>query len=113
MSGSTSLPLWKRGDEPTPGLREAFARPRPRILEAMWLAARVPLHALLDLSDGLGGDAGHLAAASGTSVVLRAAAIPPHPDLGAVIPAGEDRLHLALSGGEDYELCFSAPAESV
>jgi len=102
-------------------LREAFARPRPRIREALWLAARVPLHGLIDLSDGLAGDAGHLAAASQLSLVLRAEAIPVHPALrgelqGALGPVSDDvppPLHFPLEGGEDYELCFTAPPGTV
>ena len=105
--------LWKGGHEPPPGLRMAFAHPWPRIREALWLAGRLPLHGLLDLSDGLAGDAGHLAAASGTAVVLEGDAIPVHPELAAAFPDPAHRLHFALSGGEDYELCLSAPAGSV
>ncbi len=101
--------LWRQGSEPPGTLRAAFARPHPRIREVRWLAERASLHALLDLSDGLAGDAGHLAAAGGVAVVIEGGAVPLHPGLEAVIPDPALRLHLALTGGEDYELCFTAP----
>jgi thiamine-monophosphate kinase len=101
-----------RGDTLSPRLREAFLRPRPRIHEALWLTDRLRLGGLIDLSDGLAGDAGHLAAASGVALVLEEELIPVHH--GAVEESGPDGgLELALTGGEDYELCFTAPSGSV
>lgn len=101
-----------RGDTPDLELREAFVRPKPRIAEALWLGERISLHGLIDLSDGLAGDAGHLAAASGVEVVLDEARIPVQP---AVLEENgpEASLTLALEGGEDYELCFSATPGAV
>ncbi len=99
---------WTRGGTPPPDLREIFARPKPRIQEALWLAETAPLHSLIDLSDGLAGDAGHLAAASGLSFVLQKARIPVHPSIQDTEP-----LHFALRGGEDYELCFTVPPKAL
>ncbi|MFW6198993.1 MAG: thiamine-phosphate kinase, partial [Gemmatimonadota bacterium] len=96
--------------EPSSSLRRAFARPTPRIAEARWLVERLRLHALIDVSDGVAGDAGHLAAAGGVRIVLDADAIPVHPSLD---PEGESGMQLALRGGEDYELLFAADEESV
>src|SRR5690606_5250467 len=79
----------------------------PRIREARWLAERGLPAAMLDISDGLGGDAGHLAAASGVAIVLRGESIPVHRSVKAALRPPE-ALHQALSGGEDYELCFVA-----
>jgi thiamine-monophosphate kinase len=70
---------WQGGATPDTAARLAFALPTPRIAEAAWLAGRGGMRALLDLSDGLGGDAGHIAAASGVRIILDAAAIPIHP----------------------------------
>lgn len=110
LGGSAgAVELWTRGMEPPEPLREAFRRPSPRLREAVWLAARVPLKALIDLSDGLGGDAGHLAAASGVGVILEESSLPIHPALSGSFPRVEERLALALHGGEDYELLLAVP----
>jgi thiamine-monophosphate kinase len=104
---------WRRGNDPPPSLREAFARPIPRIREARWLVDRARLHAGIDLSDGLAGDAGHLAAASGVALILEAEALPFSPGLESHIGRWTDRLHFALRGGEDYELCVTAAPGSL
>jgi thiamine-monophosphate kinase len=94
-----------------PGRLRASASPprRPGTREALWLpSARRPT-AMIDLSDGLAGDAAHIAAASGAALVLDAPAIPIHP-AAATHP---DALRMAVSGGEDYELCFAARAGAV
>lgn len=106
---AAAVRAWLAGEEPPAAAREAFARPRARIAEARWLAEAGALHALLDLSDGLAGDLHHLAAASGVALVLEEALVPVHR-AAAATGAG---LELALSGGEDYELCFAAPAGVV
>lgn len=102
---------WRRGLEPDPRSRRAFARPVPRLSEARWLADRAELHALIDVSDGLGADAAHLAAASGCGVDLEGDALP----LAPVLEEMEDRdraVREALAGGEDYELLLAvAPGE--
>ena len=99
---------------PLPGaLREAFARPTPRWREAAWLHERVPLHALIDLSDGVLGDAGHLAAASGARLELDLWRLPLAPALLAVVEDGGERLALAQGAGEDYELLLAVPAGAV
>lgn len=102
-----------RGESPGADALAAFARPRPRIAEAVWLAERGIPRAMLDLSDGLAGDAGHIAAASGVAAVLEAALIPIHP---AVLGDAGDparALRLGVSGGEDYELCFAGAPGAV
>lgn len=105
---AAAVRTWSRGETPPPEARSAFARPHPRIAEALWLAERGVLRAMLDLSDGLAGDAGHLAAASGVGVVLDLEAVPVAAAVTEVEPDRDAALRLALSGGEDYELCFAA-----
>jgi thiamine-monophosphate kinase len=97
--------VWESGDEPSAALRAAFAHPRPRVDEARWLVDREWADALIDISDGLAGDAGHLAAASGVRITLEVATL---PVASAVLDAlgREAALDLALHGGEDFELCF-------
>jgi thiamine-monophosphate kinase len=93
---------WLQDRSPIPAAREAFLRPTPRIAEAQWLVA-AGATAGLDLSDGLAGDAGHLAAASGVAILLEARA------LAGLAPPGLEGLDLTLHGGEDYELVVTAP----
>jgi thiamine-monophosphate kinase len=107
-AASAAVAFWRDGTEPPDSLRSAFVRPRPRVREAIWLV-EAGARAGLDLSDGLAGDAGHLAAASGVRVTLDADAVPLAPALaGADLPRGRDALDLALHGGEDYELLVAA-----
>ncbi|HEX6308823.1 MAG TPA: thiamine-phosphate kinase [Longimicrobiales bacterium] len=112
-AAAAAVHAWEQGAEPDARARTAFAQPSPRIAEAAWLAERGVLHALIDLSDGLAGDAGHLAAASRVRIVLDAAAMPIHPAVGGIESDPARALRLALTGGEDYELCFAAAAGAV
>lgn len=98
------------GREVPEALWERYARPRPRLAEAAWLAATGTLRAGLDLSDGLSGDARHLAAASGVALEIEEGRLPLDPH--AVAAMGEPAARqLALSGGEDFELLFAATPE--
>lgn len=107
---ATAVRAWESGTVPSPESVRAFASPVPRIAEARWLAARGLMTACVDLSDGLAGDAGHLAAASGVRILIEYAKVPLHPAVLAAATEEEERLALALGGGEDYELCFTAHA---
>lgn len=97
------------GGVPAPLLHEAFARPRPRVAEALWLVERGVVRAGLDLSDGLAGDAGHLAAAAGVAIEVDVEDLPLHPGLLLGQFSRQEAVVLALQGGEDYELAFLAP----
>ena len=82
-------------------------RPLPRIAAGMVL--RGLASACIDISDGLLADLGHIAARSGVGIEVDALALPASSALLAVFGAPE-RLALQASGGDDYELAFSAPA---
>lgn len=106
-----ALEAWRRGDAPETDARRAFAHPEPRIPAGRWLAAH-GARAMLDLSDGLAGDASHLAAASGVKIELALEAVP----VAAATIAEAKRLDVsvqqfAAEGGEDYELLVALPAE--
>lgn len=87
----------------------------------LWPVPRVELgqrlrgaaSAAIDVSDGLLGDLGHVLHASGVGATLELAALPRPPVLGQLLGAGERALALAclLAGGDDYELCLTAPPE--
>jgi thiamine-monophosphate kinase len=87
-------------------LRDRFRYPTPRV--SLGRALRGLASACIDVSDGLLADCGRLAHASGCGVDLDYAALPLSGALQAAV--GAARAHeLALTGGEDYELCFCVP----
>jgi thiamine-monophosphate kinase len=86
-------------------LREAFLQPRPRLAEGRLLLAR-GVRVAIDISDGLVADLGHICQASRLGARIDVAAVPVDPAARAAF--GERALVLALSGGEDYELLFTA-----
>lgn len=86
----------------------------PRIKEAQWLRGQIPIHAMIDISDGLAADAGHLAEESQAGIELWEEAIPISQaarDLAA--QAGDAPLDHALHDGEDYELLFAVGAREA
>lgn len=94
-------------------LIERQLRPQPRIVPGRALAA-AGARAMIDVSDGLVADAGHIAEASGAAIALEADLIPIASgvaDLAAA--AGTDALALAASGGEDYELVVAVPEDRL
>lgn len=106
-----ALLAWLDGREPVVGARTAFARPQPRLRAGTWLAAHGAT-AMMDVSDGLAGDAPHLASASGVRLDIDLAALPIHPSVhGEASRRDEPAAVLAAVGGEDYELLFTMPAD--
>lgn len=94
-------------------LLDAYLDPQPRVAFSLALAAAEIARAAIDVSDGLGIDAGRLAAASGARAILERDRLPVHPSLDAwARREGADALACVLAGGDDYELLFAAPEEA-
>ena len=87
-------------------LTGAHLRPQPRVAEGQALL-QCGVRAAIDVSDGLVGDLRHICEMSRVAARLRTDQAPVHPALAQLF--GTDALALALSGGEDYELLFTAP----
>ncbi len=97
-------------DEVSARLRERFLFPTPRV--ALGERLRQFASGCIDVSDGLLGDAGKLSSASGCGVQIDYPHVPVSEQL--VSAVGEVRAReLALTGGDDYELCFSVRPENV
>lgn len=105
-----AVAAWTEGRTPDEELRRAYERPDPPLPLLGQLRAAGLVSAGIDVSDGLLADAGHLAAASDVCLRIRDEAVPVHPGLEG-LPPGR-RFELALTGGEDYQLLFTAPQES-
>ena len=99
---------------PSTGLQAALDKllvPQPRIGLGMRLASLSQANiAAIDISDGLLADLGHICERSGLAAEINWPRVPFHP---ALLPrAKEIRMACALAGGDDYELCFTAPVSA-
>lgn len=95
-----ALGAWQRNEQPDRSARERFARPAARVAAGQWLQAH-GAHAMIDISDGLGSDASHLAAASGVACVIDLEKIPLHEAASSA--------EAAFVSGEEYELLVALP----
>jgi thiamine-monophosphate kinase len=87
--------------------RERLERPAPRV--ALGLALRGVAKAALDVSDGLTGDLAHILEASGCGARVELARVPADRVLHAIDAGSALARRCLLAGGDDYELCFTAP----
>lgn len=101
-----ALRQWRGGGAIDPDLRARLDRPSPRL--ALGDALLGIAHAAIDVSDGLLADLGHIARASGLAAVIELDDVPASPALRAAFDA-DVRHQLQATGGDDYELCFTAP----
>lgn len=91
------------GRKPSPSLNERHFYPKPRLETGAWLRKQGLATAMIDLSDGLSIDLRHICEESSVSATIIAKNIP--------IARNAD-MELALHGGEDYELLFTAPPQA-
>lgn len=89
-------------------LNDRLHRPRPRVREALRL--RGLAQAAIDISDGLVADLGHVLEASGVGATLAVEDIPLSPAFRSCSGGVQRPLDVALTAGDDYELCFTIPA---
>lgn len=95
---STATPLLAR-----------LRRPEPRV--TLGPALRGLAGAMIDVSDGLVADLGHVARTSGLSAEIEAARVPLSTAAREAVAGSSERLAVALTGGDDYELLFTAPRD--
>jgi thiamine-monophosphate kinase len=86
-------------------LADRYRLPRPRVTLGPRLAGLAS--AMMDVSDGLVGDLGHICTVSGVAGVIEAARVP----LSVAAARLPDRIATVLTGGDDYELLFTVPPE--
>jgi thiamine-monophosphate kinase len=91
----------------------AHLRPRPRTREGQWLSEAGAVTSMIDLSDGLATDLGHLCEESAVGARVELARIPVGASVREVARAlGRDIVHWATGGGEDYELLLTCAPEA-
>jgi thiamine-monophosphate kinase len=91
-------------------VRQRLHTPSPRV--KLGIALRGLASSCVDVSDGLAGDLQHLIKASDVDANIDVDALPLSPALRVAQEAGVDVMAYALSGGDDYELLFTAPASA-
>jgi thiamine-monophosphate kinase len=91
-------------------LNQAFAQPQPRLEEGRLLVAK-GVNTAIDISDGLLADLGHVCQSSGMGAVVEIEKLPIRDEVKSAF--GEKAMDMALSGGEDYQLLFTASPEII
>lgn len=110
---SFGLEELRRGTVHGPAV-ERHLNPAARVDAGLLLAERQIPTAMIDVSDGLAADLGHIAEQSSVGAIIRTAELPLSPHiLTKAAAVGKDAVTLALSGGEDYELLFTIPADAA
>lgn len=95
-------------------LIEKHLTPYPRVNEARFLVDNSPIHAMIDISDGLASEINHICKQSGVGALLTADEIPIDSATREAADFLKDNaFDYALTGGEDFELLFTAPAEAA
>ena len=112
-SSAAGLRLLESGrgdDQKYADLIDRHLRPEPRLALSQTLCERGIATAMIDISDGLSSDLAHMCQASGVGAMIDADAIPFVPQIRDIV---DDPLELALNGGEDFELLFTADPKKI
>ena len=104
---AAALAQWQAGEAINAELRARLDRPTPRV--SLGRALRGIATSCIDMSDGLLADLGHVCKTSGVGAQVDVDALPVSRALRACFD-GDARRLLQATGGDDYELCFTAPA---
>lgn len=105
------LDCLSRGDDEFDGLIRAFTSPSARF-DAAAVLAKNRVECVMDISDGLAGDAVHIAEASGVTINLDLSGAPVSCELSDYcLKYGKSPQQLMAAGGEDYELVFACPPD--
>jgi thiamine-monophosphate kinase len=105
------LRQWQAGGLSSAKLRFRLDRPTPRVDAGV--ALRGLARAAIDVSDGLAADLGHVLEDSGVGAEIELGRLPTSVPLHEHFGNDTERWRLQLSGGDDYELCFVAPAANA
>ncbi len=100
-------------DESAEALSDAYRLPQPRLALGRALAKQTLATACLDISDGLLADLGHICEASGLAAQVQAEKIPLSPAVQETVAADLDSFPLTITGGDDYELCFTVTPDKL
>lgn len=113
--GDSALALKKlqAGEPVDEFLGARFHLPTPRVEVGRTLADRQMATAMLDLSDGLVSDLGHILKASGIGAEIELDNLPLSPQFRQAVERDASLIDLALAGGEDYELIFTSPLKDL
>ncbi|MCF6267142.1 MAG: thiamine-phosphate kinase [Desulfuromusa sp.] len=108
-----ALHLLQNGQQPDNFLAERFHTPTPRVALGQVLSKRQLATAMLDVSDGLLADLGHILESSGVGADLKMSELPLSGSFKMALGGNSELIDLALAGGEDYELVFTSPVKDL
>ncbi|NQT25617.1 thiamine-phosphate kinase [candidate division KSB1 bacterium] len=110
LTGFEALHSGPPGIVRTPAI-DKLLRPFPRLQIAKELFTTLSLHAMIDISDGLGSEIHHICSKSKMGCLIEADKIPIHPEAKALSEQiGQDVIEMAMTSGEEYELLFTLSA---
>ena len=102
-----------KGDDWQKILSLKHLKPTPQLATATYLHSNDLATSMIDISDGLSSDLGHICKGSSVGATIYAESIPLNPYLTHIAPSMDHQLDLALNGGEDFELLFTADPKKI